>query len=128
MILDTNILVRLERELRRGEDGSAVQFLNAQPSGHFYITPTIASEIACGASMAEFDDWHAFLAPFEWLEIDSLTSWHYGQLYQALSKDGLLIGSNDLWIAASGLAHQQAVATGNVNEFRRVKDLDVIEV
>ena len=78
VILDTNILVRLERELRRGEEGAATQFLTAQPSGHFYITPTIAGEMACGASMAEFDDWQAFLAPFEMLEIDQLTSWHYG--------------------------------------------------
>jgi tRNA(fMet)-specific endonuclease VapC len=52
-------------------------------------------------------------------------AWIYGEIYRALAASGNLIGSNDLWIAATGLAHQLGVVTNNVKEFRRVPGLVV---
>jgi predicted nucleic acid-binding protein len=40
---------------------------------------------------------------------------------------GLILGTNDLWIAASALVHGMPVVTENRNEFRRVPGLEVIE-
>ena len=45
MILDTNVLIRLERELRKGEAGPATQFLESLPQGRICITPTIAGDM-----------------------------------------------------------------------------------
>jgi len=42
-----------------------------------------------------------------------------------LKENGLLIGSNDLWIAATALAYRMPVVTGNVEHYRRVPDLQV---
>ena len=102
--------------------------LKKQGTGHFYITPVIAGEIACGTSMEERETWRVFLAPFEMLAMDAATAWHYGEILRSLAASGTLIGTNDLWIAASGLAHDEVVATGNIDEFRRVNGLEVVKV
>lgn len=52
-------------------------------------------------------------------------SWHYGRTYRHLKDNGRLIGANDLWIAATGLAYQMSVVTKDVDHFRRVPGLEV---
>lgn len=42
MILDTNILIRLERELKKKENGPVTLFMNSLPQGRICITPNIA--------------------------------------------------------------------------------------
>ncbi len=128
MILDTNILIRLERELKMGVSGPAIQFLEGLPTGRLCITPTIAGEFGSGVSMADRSLWEEALALYEMLEITPDAAWFYGKIYRDLSKRGKLIGTNDMWIAATALAHRMPVATGNVGEFRRVDGLEVISV
>ena len=53
-------------------------------------------------------------------------SWQYGELYRVLAAEGTLIGTNDLWIAATALVHGMDVVTANLAEFRRVPGLGVI--
>ena len=53
-------------------------------------------------------------------------AWHYGQTYRYLRVNGSLIGANDLWIAATGIAYGMPVVTRNVSHFRRVPGLDVL--
>jgi predicted nucleic acid-binding protein len=38
----------------------------------------------------------------------------------------MLIGANDLWIAATGLAYRMPIVTRNVELYRRVPNLQVI--
>lgn len=128
MIIDTNILIWLERETRRGESGRATAFFESLTDTRLCITPTVAGEIACGASMDRRESWEKFLLPYELLGINAEAAWHYGQQYRALASEGQLIGGNDLWIAATALAHELPVATGNTEEFRRVEGLHVVEV
>lgn len=126
MILDTNFLVYLERESRRGENGPASQFLEASTAQAFCITPTIAGELACGASLASRAAWESLILPFQILPINSEVSWQYGEIYRHLRDAGQLIGTNDLWIAAAGLANALPVVTRNTDEFRRVPNLQVV--
>ena len=128
MIIDTNILIRLERETRRSTAGVATEFFESLTDTRICITPTIAGEIACGASMSGREVWEKFLKPFECLPINAETTWHYGGQYRELARRGELIGCNDLWIAATALAHQLPLATSNVREFERVNGLQVIAV
>lgn len=50
-------------------------------------------------------------------------AWHYGEVYRALAARGQLIGANDLWIAATALAHDFGLVKGNPDEFIRVPGL-----
>jgi predicted nucleic acid-binding protein len=49
-----------------------------------------------------------------------------GGIHRAPTAKGLLIGSNDLSIAATALGHGTGVVTNNVDEFSRVPDLTVV--
>jgi tRNA(fMet)-specific endonuclease VapC len=126
MILDTNFLNLLERETRRQQHGDASQFLQRTTAFDLCITPTIECEMACGLSLSNREEWVSFLKPFRKLTINQEACWHYGQTYRHLAARGQLIGTNDLWIAATALAHQMAVVTRNADEFRRVPNLQVI--
>jgi tRNA(fMet)-specific endonuclease VapC len=128
MIFDTNVLIRLERETRRRVEGPASAFVRALPETRMCITPTIAGELSSGISMSDRAVWEWFCAAYEMLSLTAETSWTYGKIYRHLASQGQLIGTNDLWIAATGLTHQLPIATGNVAEFNRVPGLIVVPV
>ena len=128
MIIDTKVLIWLERETRQGIPGVGTAFFESLTGTRICITPTIAGEIACGVSMSGREAWEKFLLPFELLSIEVEAAWHYGEQYRALASRGELIGSNDLWIAATALANELPVATGNAKEFERVQGLTVVGV
>jgi predicted nucleic acid-binding protein len=124
MILETTFLVDLERELSASGDGPAHRFLGAHSSEGMHITFTIAGELAAGGGGR--DRWERFIAPFPVLEATREVCWRYGELHRYLRTNGLLIGTNDLWIAATALAHDLPVVTRNVREFKRVPGLAVL--
>ena len=127
MILDTTFLIDLERELRRQADGRACAALRAgEAQTTLCVTETVLGELAAGDSLADRDTWERFIAPYRVLSIDRETAWHYGCAFRALRRDGRMIGANDLWIAAAGLAHHLPVLTRNADEFRRVPGLRVV--
>lgn len=53
--------------------------------------------------------------------------WQYGELYRYLRRRGSLIGTNDLWIAATALVHGMPLVTRNVEHFERVPGLELVE-
>ena len=125
MILETTFLVDFERENNRGEPGRAVAFLEAHEDARLFVTFTVAGELAAGTTLGERVRWEEFLAPFHVLASTAEVSWHYGQAYRYLQDNGLLIGANDLWIAATGLAYRMPVVTRNGQHYRRVPGLQV---
>jgi predicted nucleic acid-binding protein len=127
LILETTFLIDFERELNRGAPGSAIAFLKTHEDHRLYITFTIAGELAAGLSLADRERWEAFLAPFHVLAHNNDASWEYGRACRYLRDNGLLIGSNDLWIAATALAYRMPVVTRNVRHYRRVPGLEVVD-
>jgi tRNA(fMet)-specific endonuclease VapC len=127
LILESSVLIDLEREAARGSQGPAMGFLALHPHHRFVITPIIAGELASGASMTSRDRWERFLRPFRSLALTSDVAWRYGQAYRYLRANGLTIGANDLWIAATALAYEIPVVTANVRDFRRVPGLEVVD-
>jgi len=67
----------------------------------------------------------AFLLPFEIIPFDSAGAECYGKIKAVLEKKGMLIGPNDLLIAATALANNAVLVTDNTNEFNRVEGLVV---
>jgi tRNA(fMet)-specific endonuclease VapC len=125
LILDTNFVITAERDARRGLSGRAHAFLTAHPNETFYITFTVAGELACGQSTAVRRDWERLCRRYPILPWTKEIAWHYGEIYRDLAAKGELIGGNDLWIAATALAHSFGLVTSNIDEFRRVPGLVV---
>ncbi len=125
LILETSFLVDFERENDRGTPGPALAFLEAHEDDRLYITFTVAGELASGLSLADRARWQEFIAPFHVLPFNHDVAWEYGRAWRYLHGNGLLIGANDLWIAATGLAYRMPVVTRNVGHYCRVPDLQV---
>ena len=125
LILESTFLIDLERAHQRGVAGSAVAFLEANQDARLYLPFVVAGEIASGISMRDRARWEAFLAPFYVLPSTPEVSWQFGRAYRHLRDNGNLIGANDLWIAATGVAYEMPVVTRNVEHFRRVPGLEV---
>lgn len=126
LILETSFLVDLEREAGRAAPGPAHAFLERHPNDSVYLTFTVAGELAAGGSLADRSRWEEFLAPFPILATDRDTAWEYGKAYRYLRANGMLIGGNDLWIAATALAHGMPLVTRNQAHFARVPGLEVM--
>lgn len=51
VILDTNFVIAAEREAMRDPTGRAHAFLSSHADEEFFITFTVAGELACGSSV-----------------------------------------------------------------------------
>lgn len=125
LILETSFLIDFERENLRAAPGPALAFLEAHEDARLFVTPTIAGELAAGLSLSDRARWEEFLAPFHVLAWSRAVSWQYGRAFRFLQSNGQLIGTNDLWIAATALAYGMPVVTRDAEHYRRVPDLQV---
>lgn len=125
LILETTFLIDLDREERRGKPGPAIALLEREPEARLYVPSVVAGELASGPSARDRDRWEAFLAPLFVLAPTPDVCWQYGRIYRHLKDNGQLIGSNDLWIAATAVVHGMPVVTRNAAHFRRVPGLEV---
>lgn len=126
LILETTFLVDLERELTQATAGPAQGFLADHPASQLHITFTVAGELAAGVSLDRRAMWEQFIAPFKILPYSADVCWEYGQAFRYLQANGLLIGANDLWIAATAIVHGVQLVTRNQKHFRRVPKLEVL--
>jgi len=126
LILDTEFVIALERERKRKQQGPAKDFLSQHGPDHFFITFTVAGELACGRSAAAKQAWQRLCHPFFILPWNSEISWTYGEIFRELQSGGNLIGANDLWIAATVLSRKATLVSNNLNDFGRIPDLAVL--
>lgn len=126
MIIDTNIIISLARERHKKIDGLATAFMRRHTNEKKFVTQTIIGEFSCGASVNSKEILSKVMLPYTVLPLNHEVSWQYSQIYKKLAVQGKLIGVNDMWIAAAGLAYDVPVATGNLREFQRVEGLEVI--
>ncbi len=73
-------------------------------------------------SMAALDDLIRLIPPLA-MPVDAAR--YYSESRYSLEKMGSIIGNNDLWIAAHGLALGLTIVTNNLKEFSRIKALKV---
>ena len=66
-----------------------------------------------------------FLAPLEILAYDDMAAQEYGKVRLYLEKQGTLIGSMDMLIAAHALSLNCILVTNNEREFRRIPALKI---
>ncbi|MCX6867138.1 MAG: type II toxin-antitoxin system VapC family toxin [Verrucomicrobia bacterium] len=126
LIVDSNFVICMEREARQLLRGPAVAFLEEHAGERFFMPFTVAGELACGQSMADQRKWRRLCKPFVLLPWTPEVLWQYGEIYRYLQANGMLIGTNDLWIAATALVHGMPLVTHNLKDFRRIPGLAVL--
>jgi predicted nucleic acid-binding protein len=126
LILGTDFLADLEREVLRGVFGAAHQFLDRNADQELCITRITAGELASGPQLDERKAWSTLVGRFRVLDVDLDAAWAYGQTYGYLKHNDLLIETNDLWTAAVAVVRGLPLVTRNPARFRRVPGLKVL--
>lgn len=126
LILDTEFVIALERERKRKQEGAAKCFLGQHASDRFFITFTVAGELACGRSADAKQAWQRLCRPFFIIPWNPEISWIYGEAFRELQADGNLIGANDLWIAATVLSRKATLVSNNRRDFGRITGLEIV--
>ncbi len=130
VLIDTSILIEYERgrlNLQR--------HLAQRQQEEFFLSVVTASELLHGVHRAVQPEVRAkrsafveaLLERFPLLPIDLATARAHAQVWAELTAAGKMIGPNDLWLAATGLAHGLTMVTANAREFTRVPGL-IVEV
>ena len=127
ILIDTSVLIGQERGRLNLEstlaDRDEESFLSVVTASELLHGIHRAGDPAIRTKRSAFVE--AILARFPLLEIDLATARVHAQIGADLSRSGTLIGPNDLWFAATCIAHGLSIATGNVREFNRVPGLRV---
>ena len=123
--LDTTFLIDLERERRVGP-GAAHRFLLADPEAELSLSAVALGEFAEGFGDVEHPVLVAIRRSHRILDVDEEVGLAYGKITRALRAQGTLLGSNDLWIAATSVRHGIPLVTADVEHFRRVDGLEVV--
>lgn len=126
LILDTNFIIAAEREAKRRSTALVDGFFADRSQETFFVTFTVVGELACGQSASPREDWHRLWRPYPVLPWTPEVSWKYGELYRTLAVRGQMIGTNDLWIAATALVHSMGIVSRDIEAFGRVPGLTVV--
>jgi len=126
--LDTTFLIDLQNEgRRRGAPRGAVAFLQANTETELLLPVVALAEYLEGFDDPESTAAQSLIAPLRLLPVTADVARLYAKTARGLRKRGRLIGSNDLWIACTAQAAELPIVTRNVDEFRRVAGLRVLD-
>jgi predicted nucleic acid-binding protein len=126
VILDTTVLVDLQKELRRDKPGAATRLLDTTGDAPVFISFVTWMEFAEGFGDDGRPACERFLSGFQVLWPDADTAWRAARVSRSLRGSGRPIGDHDLWIAALALQHGHAVASRNREHFQRVPGLSFL--
>ena len=130
VLIDASILIEFERGRLNLE-----RHLAQRQQDEFFLSVVTASELLHGVHRTVQSGIRAkrsalveaLLERFSLLPIDLATARAHAQLWADLTAAGKMIGPNDLWLAATCLAHGLTMVTANFREFSRVPGL-IVEV
>ena len=124
--VDTTFLIDLQRERLSDGEGPAHALLAADPTVELFLSSIALGEFAEGFADSDHPVLRAVRDLHVLLPIDEDTAVAYGRLTRGLRERGKLLGTNDLWIAASAVRHGLPLVTADVSAFGRVPDLVLV--
>jgi tRNA(fMet)-specific endonuclease VapC len=123
-LLDTNICLALIRQ----RPAALLQQLTSHEPGEVGISAITLAELVHGAEKSAQSEnnrsaLQQFLLPLELADFDQKAALAYGKIRTELERDGQIIGSMDMLIAAHAVGLDAILVTNNVREFQRVNGL-----
>lgn len=125
--VDTSFLIDHQREYLAGNTGPAHRFLELHRDAELYLAVIALGEFAQGFGSQEDPVLLGTVRRHNLLGCDEVTALTYAKVGRALRLAGKSIGANDLWIGCTSLQHGLPVVTANVQEFKRIPGLRVID-
>ena len=122
LIFDTTFLIDFQRE-RSGVRGGAHEFLDAHAEAVAYLPITAYGEFAEGFADRTDAAFLSVVESFELMPVTRTVADVYAHIVRGLRSRGRLIGTNDLWIAATALEKGWPLVTRNTEDFARVPEL-----
>lgn len=124
--IDTNIIIYA---LKNSYPSIIKKFENT-PSYNIFITSIVKAEIDYGIAKSKSSKltrelYNKFLSIYNVIPFTEKETKIYGDIRYQLEKEGKLIGANDMLIAAIVMSHNGILITHNVNEFSRIKGLQI---
>ena len=125
-LLDTCICVAY---LRKGEAAKRVEGKILQHAfTEIKIPSIVVAELLHGVYKSRkrdenLRDVEQFISYFDVISFDTADAYTYGQIRSSLERKGLIIGDNDMLIAASALLRNATLVTNNTREFSRIDGL-----
>ena len=123
--VDTSFLIDWQREFNR-TGGPVAGFLAAHSEDRFFLSITALGEFSAGFADLGAIHYRKVREGFGLLSHDEETALGYRRVFRDLKAKGQLIGTNDLWIAATALRHDMPLVSRNAHEFERVPGLKVL--
>ncbi len=125
-LLDTNACIRI----LNGSSQTLVENLRRHDPSAIRLCSIVKAELLYGARNSSHvaDNLHLlenFFKPFLSVAFDDGCAEHYGLIRSELQREGRMIGSNDLLIAATARSLDLSLVTHNTREFSRVVGLRV---
>jgi tRNA(fMet)-specific endonuclease VapC len=124
--LDTNICIYYLRGLYR----SIEEHFELISNQEIKIPIIVKAELIYGIEKSKLKErnrnvYKKFIEAFEIINLDDESLNQYAKIRLNLEENGIIIGSNDLLIAAIVLAHDGILITHNTKEFERIAGLHI---
>lgn len=129
ILIDSSVLIGVERSglnfetaIRGKEDEQA--FLSVISASELLHGVHRAKDARTRSRRLAFVEGVLAVVPI--IEVDLQVARLHAQVWGDLEGRGEMIGLHDSWLAATALAHDLTVATGNIREFKRISGLRVM--
>lgn len=126
MLLDTSVLIDLQRELAAGHTGPACALLDGHRDQPLWISVVTLGEFAEGFADVEGTTLTDLVAGLGLLAIDRAVALIYARLSRQMRAEKWRIGDNDIWIAATALAHGLCLVTRDTRHMSRISGLSTM--
>jgi predicted nucleic acid-binding protein len=129
LVVDSGVFILWERS------GRSVDFAQWSNYGEAVISVVTASELLVGVIRADGPNRRekrsafveGIITALPPLPINLSIAREHAAIMATLLSQGTMIGTHDLWIGATALSLGFGVLTINVNDFRRIPNLEVID-
>jgi predicted nucleic acid-binding protein len=119
LLLDTSVLIDLEHELAAREVGTVRTFLGRHRSEDVACTTITVGELASGS---DEESVRFFLRRLRKIPLNEGIAYRAGALDHDLANEGMRLGENDNWIAATALYYAATLVHVD-GDFARVRAL-----